>query len=154
MTTREQDEVSEEVRTEVKKDLRRFARVNNAQLVARHVDQQAFDKCMISMYGQYENNIGKNKVYDDIEKNRGRYGSGYHPAEINLATPFEKIFFENMGRGYQGSAPDKIGAEWVCPGCGLKFAMSQKLAPETCPRCGRLTARGILNKDNPSWWKR
>ena len=147
-------ELSEGVRQDVTKNLRRFARVNNSKLVARHVDQQAFDKCMISMYGEYENNIGKNNVDDGIEKNRGRYGSGYHPAEVNLATPFEKIFFENMGRGYDSDAPSRIGQEWQCPGCGLKIAMSMKLAPLECPICHRPTPRGILTKDNPSWYKR
>ena len=147
-------DLSEGIRKEVTKNFNTFAKSNSAYKLARHVDGQVLDKCMVSIYGQYENNLNRQIGEDpQVEKNRGRYGSGYHPAEVNLTTPFEKIFFDNMGRGYNSSAPSRIGEEYVCP-CGLKFGMSQKLAPLECPICHRLTPRGMLTKDNPSWYKR
>lgn len=155
MTTK--DDVKEEIRQDIKPQLRRTIKASgDIAKLARHVDEQPLDKMVISSYSEYESNI-KRTVGDDpaVEKNRARYGVGYHPAEVPLSSPFQKIYFDLMGQGINGTAsPSTLKEEYVCPGCGLRFAQSMKLMALTCPVCGRLTPRGRLTKEIPDWYKR
>jgi hypothetical protein len=148
-------EVKEEIRKEVRFKLDDHIRTSPTSKIGRFVDGQELEKCVVSQYAQYNNNLRKvANEQDDIEKNRGRYGSGYHPAEIELNRPFEQIYFELMGHGYNGSPfPNRIGELYVCR-CGLKYETSHKLAPERCPICGTLTPRGELNQYFPNWYKK
>ena len=150
-------EFSEDVRKDSKSNLRRYARSVDTFKLARTVDEQALEKCMVTQYGEYRKNLARTigENMDDMEKARNRYGSGFRLAEIPLNMSFEEIYFNNMGKGINGSdMPSRIGEEYVCPGCGLRFQTSMKLAPQECPICKRPTPLGQLMKDNPSWYKR
>ena len=150
-------EFSEDVRKDSQKNLRRYSKAVDARKLARTVDQQALEKCMVHKYAQYRNNLARTigEEMDDIEKARGRYGGGFHRAEIPLNISFEQIYYDNIGKGINGTeAPSRIGEEYICPGCGLRFQTSMKLAPLECPICKRLTPLGQLMKANPSWYKR
>lgn len=149
-------EVKEQIRKNLRTDLKAVSKANDTYKLARTVDEKALTSCVLSQYGQFRKNIIKTVDVDadNVEKSRGRYGSGYHPAEVSLANPFEQIYFDKMGQGIFGTeSPDRIGTNWVCSGCGLKFMQSMKLMPEECPVCHRLTPRGRLNKDRPNWYK-
>lgn len=145
----------EELRKTTTRKLKGFARVCETPKIARVVDGQAFEKCMISQYATYSNNLRKEAGTDDgIEKARAQYGSGYHSAELPLNKCFEDIYYNIMGKGVSGlDLPDKIGTMYKCPHCGTQYQMSMKLMPERC-LCGHLTPLGILHKEYPSWYKK
>lgn len=150
------DEIREEIRQDLKPNLKKVLKANPAYKLARYVDAQPLDRMVISSYSDYEDAMRPFAGTDtEVEKNRARYGSGYHPAEVPLDTPFAKIYLDLIGKGINGTnAPSTVDEKYTCPGCGVQFAMSMKLAPLECPRCGRLTPRGILERDAPGWYKR
>lgn len=149
-------EVKEQIRKNLKVDLKAVSKANDTYRLARTVDEKALTNCVLSQYGKYRSNLARTVDVDadSVEKNRGRYGSGYHPAEIPVNIPFEQIYFDKMGKGIYGTeSPDRLGTMYRCTGCGLQFNTSMKLAPLECPICHTLTPRGILNKESPSWYK-
>lgn len=145
MTDRE--EVKEEIRHEIKIDLKNYSRVNDPRKVARFIDQQPLEKCVVSQYAQYRNNL-KRTLEDDpqIEKVRDKHTTGYHPSDVPLEESFAEIYFNLMGHGVDGSdTPTGINEKYKCPFCGLRYEMSMKLMPEFC-RCGHITPLGELIK--------
>lgn len=154
-TTREgQDgqDVHEEIRKVYKHNLHDTLKANGAYRLARHVDEQPLIKAQLQMYDQYHRNLQRSVKYIDsdegVQKARDRYGSGYGVGELSLTEPFERIYFDRYGVGFDGSPfPSRIGGGYVCPGCGLKMLMSMKTAPPNCPICGRITPLGRFIRD-------
>lgn len=147
--SRQSEEVREEIRAEVGKELSKHTRISPAHKLARHVDEGILTKAIENQYRGYTNNILRTVTTDDeqVEKNRGRYGSGFHRAEIPLEIPLAKIYFDAYGEGFDGAdTPNGVNEKYKCPFCGTKFEMSPKNMPEFCP-CGHITPLGRLIKD-------
>lgn len=142
--------VREELRKAYRKDLWRNVKVHGASGLARHVDEQPLERCQVSMYAQYHDNIARTvgESSDDVEKARAKYGSGYQVGELSLADPFEKLYYDRYGRGLDGSPmPSKLGGMIPCRRCGLMMGMSAKMMPPNCPRCGFITPLGEFIRD-------
>lgn len=142
----------EEIRKAFKEDLFLDARLLDNTLMLRNVDEDAINKCRLSLYGQQSDLVKrqslKNGDYEQMEKNRASKGDYTLDArEYALEDSVEKIYFDFYGHGYNDSPViDRPGAPYVCP-CGLKMAMNAKTFPEECPCCRRLTPVGELIRD-------
>ena len=123
----DRDYVKEEIRKQLTSDINKLSRSVDSTSLARQARTVTQD--------------------DEMEKARRKYGNGYRPAEMPLNMPFEAEYFDKYGRGYNGSAPTRIGENYRCPGCGLQFATSMKLAPKECPICHRITPIGQYVQD-------
>lgn len=144
----DRDYVKEEIRKKLTSDISNLSRSVDSTSLARQVDSSPLEKCMLHRYGQYKQGLARTVANDDeMEKARRKYGNGYRPAEMPLNMPFEAEYFDKYGRGYNGTAPTRIGEYYRCPGCGLQFATSMKLAPKECPVCHRITPIGQYVQD-------
>lgn len=142
----------EEVRKQFQKDLFQDCIQLDSPLLLRNVDEDAINKCRLSLYGQQESLVKRHSVktgdYEFMEKNRATKGDYKLDArEFALEDSVEKIYFDFYGHGYNDSPViDRPGAPYVCP-CGLKMMMLAKTFPEECPKCHRLTPMGELIRD-------
>lgn len=143
--------VHEEIRRNLRQNLRPVLKANGAVALARHVDEQPLINAQLRMYSEYTSNLKrtiKSESDDDVQKARGRYGSGYGVGEFSLTEPLEKVFYDHYGVGFDGSPyPTRIGAGWTCPKCGLRMVSSPKMWPERCPICGMMTPLGMVIRD-------
>lgn len=142
----------ETVRQAFRDDLFTDALTLDTPLMMRNVDEDAINKCRLSIYGQQSDLVKRHSIktgdYDQMEKNRASKGDYRLDArEYALEDSVEKIYFDYYGHGYNDSPViDRPGAPYVCP-CGLKMAMNAKTFPEECPCCHRLTPVGELIRD-------
>lgn len=122
----------------------------DSPVLLRNVDEDAINKCRLSMYGQMRSKIQKESIRngDDEFMERCRDSKGDYrldAREFPLEDSLEKIYFDYFGHGFNDSPViDRPGAPYKCP-CGrIKLGMSAKNFPERCPVCGRLTPLGEL----------
>lgn len=143
----------EDVRRCFAEDLFTDARLLDSSIMLRNVDEDAINKCRLSIYGQESSLVKRHSIktedYEQMEKARATKGDYKLDArEYALEDSVEKIYFDFYGHGYNDSPViDRPGAPYVCP-CGrVKLGMNAKTFPERCPCCGRLTPVGELIRD-------
>lgn len=152
MANRYSESNVEDVRKTFKEDLFTDSRLLDNALICRNVDEDAVNKCRLSIYGKTRDMVKRQTVksgdYDQMEKNRATKGDYKLDArEFALEDSVEKIYFDFYGHGYNDSPViDRPGAPYICP-CGLKMLMNAKTFPEECPKCHRLTPMGELIRD-------
>lgn len=152
MANRYSESNVEDVRRTFKEDLFTDSRLLDNNLICRNVDEDAVNKCRLSIYGKTRDMVKRQTIqsgdYDLMEKNRATKGDYKLDArEFALEDSVEKIYFDYYGHGYNDSPViDRPGAPYVCP-CGLKMMMNAKTFPEECPKCHRLTPMGELIRD-------
>ena len=143
----------ETVRQAFKDDLFTDALTLDNPIMLRNVDEDAINKCRLSIYGQQSSLVKRQSIksgdYDQMEKNRASKGDYKLDArEFALEDSVEKIYFDYYGHGYNDSPViDRPGAPYKCP-CGrVTMGMNAKTFPEFCPTCGRITPMGELIRD-------
>lgn len=153
MANRYSEANAEDVRKTFKEDLFTDARLLDNDLICRNVDEDAVNKCRLSLYGKTRDMVKKQTVksgdYDMMEKCRATKGDYKLDArEFALEDSFELIYFNYYGHGYNDSpVVDRPGAPYKCP-CGrVSMQMNAKTFPEFCPTCGRITPMGELIRD-------
>lgn len=143
----------ETLRLSYKEDLFSDARLLDSPLLLRNVDEDAINRCRLSIYGQMSDRVKRESIRNGdtefMEKCRASKGDySLDAREFALEDSVERIYFEHYGHGYNGSpVVDRPGAPYACP-CGrVKMAMNAKTFPQQCPACGRLTPLGELVRD-------
>lgn len=142
----------ENIRKAFSKDLFTDARLLDNPLILRNVDEDAINKCRLSLYGQQSRLVARHSYrteeYDQMEKCRDtHHDTRLDARDFALEQSVEEIYFNYYGHGYNDSPViDRPGAPYTCP-CGLKMAMNAKSFPPECPKCKRLTPIGELMRD-------
>lgn len=152
MTSRITQAFEEDLRREINRDLFTDARLMSDAALMRNVDEDALNKCRLSMFGQMRS-LNKRVAersgeQDDVERARDRSGGNYDPVQsVPIYDDIERIYFETYGEGFDGKpVVDRPGASYTCP-CGLRMMMVASSLPDECPRCRRLTPLGRLVAD-------
>lgn len=144
-------------REQFREDLRKSftyddIRLMDSRALARNVDAKVVEKTRLSIYGSQSEQIRKmthsSEDYNDMQKARDTNKWGTLDARMfELEDNIPQIYYETYGQGFYGEPfPSKDG-EWICPKCGLKYAMSLKTLPLECERCRYITPLGELERD-------
>lgn len=152
MSNRYAESFEEALRKSISNDLFTDARVMSDTSLMRCVDEDALNKCRLSMYGQMrslnQRMVTKTGDEEDIQKARAKRGDyKAFAAEVPLEDDVERIYFEYYGENFSGGPiVDRPGTSYICP-CGLKMMMVASALPDECPKCHRLTPVGKLIRD-------
>ena len=128
-------------------------RIMSPQFLARNADEDAVNKCRVSLYGQQSRGIRKvierTDDYYDMEKARDTANAGTVDARtIGLDEDIALMYFHFYGHNFEGGPiVDNALDGWTCPYCHLKYKMDLKTLPLECKRCGALTPLGELKRD-------
>lgn len=145
----------EAFREDLSKSLNTFTnmRLINNNVLARHVDADAVNKCRMKIYNRQSRAIermaSRSGDYDDMEKARATKGDYRLDArEFGLHQNMCQMYFDYYGHNfYGGEIVDNPDDGWTCPHCGLFYKMSPKTLPEYCKRCDHLTPLGEMVRD-------
>ena len=146
----------EAFREDLSKSLNTFTnmRLINNNVLARHVDADAVNKCRMKIYNRQSRAIermaSRSGDYDDMEKARATKGDyKIDEREFALEDNITLIYINFYGENFEGGEiMDNTNDGWVCPGCKLRYVMSLKGLPDRCKRCGWQTPLGRLKKDD------
>ena len=151
--SRDRDDFRENLGRSIRQDLFTQARLLDSDLLLHYVDAEVLNKCRVRTFKQQSQKIDhmtrRTDDANDMEKYRATKGDyGLDAREFALSDSVEKIYFDYYGEGFNGSPViDKPGTQWVCPDCGMRYAMSLKTMKTECRICHHITPLGMLMRD-------
>ena len=143
-------EITEEMRKNVKENIQHSTKVAPSYKVARFVDQQVLEKTILSQYGKFNTNMKKADYDERQHAMRGQqsqntvWGDKLNVFDVPLNLSIEGKYFDTFGHGFRTAQPDSMHQAIFCKKCGCKYIGDPAVQDLHCPRCGALTPIGEL----------